>query len=271
VGLYAERGRSQLPKTGAGSETLWSQHVTCRMALVSSGSFFNASIASGVGKRSNSTEKKRLLQPVCLLGCQIPREAGQEQLPRRVAEVALINVTVVQCKTVLCGEPYRSALEQRSGDWVLLRVIAANQIGQRRLPDVAHAQPLAQVHIAVGVHVDSLGTEQVLVRAGCEFLTRAHWEPSRKLLRCTTLEQNTASNNWFPSPVLGSLSVHARWVNADRAAGMPSCCAARWANSALRSFLSRRWNSSSLTLKSTIPKSRIGRSQCRPSSTEVAQ
>jgi hypothetical protein len=72
--------------------------------------------------------------------------------------MALIDVAVTHCKPVLCGEAYRPTSKQRPYDWVVVRIIVTNQIGKRHLPDVSDAQPLAQVRIAVSVHVDSLWT-----------------------------------------------------------------------------------------------------------------
>jgi hypothetical protein len=56
-------------------------------------------------KDADHTTGVPMLEPKRLFGYQISRETRQEQFPRRVAEMALINLTAAHCKPMLRREP----------------------------------------------------------------------------------------------------------------------------------------------------------------------
>ena len=66
--------------------------------------------------------------------------------------------------------------------------------------------PWQQVRIAVGVDVEPLGAEQVLVRTGGEFFTGADRESRRELFCGAPLEEDTAADDGFPALVFGGLA-----------------------------------------------------------------
>ena len=88
---------------------------------------------------------------------QIFGETVDQGAPGLEAEMAGVRRAGLRRDPIDLGEARRAALDEGAADRVCLRPVFAEQPRERRVPDAADGEPLAEVDVAEAVDVDPFG------------------------------------------------------------------------------------------------------------------
>src|SRR5271165_297233 len=165
-------------------------------------------------------ELSGLTQSVHLSWSEISREAIDQSFAHSVTIVTFVNEVVRQFNAVLLRK-HRGASGQERPTYRMLRgLILANELGQRRLPHVAHTHTLANVNVPVAVDVDAFRRLEFFMWAGGQASARAVRQSRRQLLRRSSSKPNGASRDGLAPASRGfQRDRSSRSLNANGVAG----------------------------------------------------